>query len=121
MKKLLLSSIIMFGVCSFVNAQNAPASNIKKPGATTTTAATPTPQKAAVVSPSATTDVEPARPASDKNTSAAPAAANVMSAKVKPAQASTVGADGVIISAPDAAKEKAAAAKANDLKKNKDN
>ena len=120
MKKLLLSSIIMFGVCSFVNAQNAPGSNIKKPGATTTTA-TPTPQKAAVVSPSATTDVEPARPASDKNTSAAPPAANVKSAKVKPAQASTVGADGVIISAPDAAKEKAAAAKANDLKKNKDN
>ena len=121
MKKLLLSSIIMFGVCGFVTAQNAPNPKLKK-AETNATSATPTPQKAAVVTASATTDdVNAARPASDKNKSAAAPAATDKSAKVKPAETAVVSADGVIISAPDAAKEKAAAAKANDLKKTKDN
>ncbi len=120
MKKLLLSSIIMFGICGFVTAQNAPSKS--KKAETSANSATPTPQKAAVAPVAATTDdVNAARPASDKNKSAAVPAATDKSAKVKPAQAAVVSADGVVITAPDAAKDKAAAAKANELKKTKDN
>lgn len=52
MKKLLLSSIIMFGICGFVTAQNATDSKLRQASTktTTTSAATPAPQKAAVVS-----------------------------------------------------------------------
>ena len=59
MKKLLLSSIIMFGVCGFVTAQNATETKGKQPAtkATTTNSISPAPQKSAVVSDQ--------RPASD--------------------------------------------------------
>jgi hypothetical protein len=56
MKKLLLSSIIMFGVCGFVTAQNATDSRLKK-AATPTNSISPAPQKAAVPTG---TDVTPA-------------------------------------------------------------
>ena len=50
MKKLLLSSIIMFGVCGFVTAQNATDSKAsRKAQAATTTTVAPTPQKAAIM------------------------------------------------------------------------
>ena len=51
MKKLFLSSIIMFGVCGFVTAQNATDSKAsrKAQAATTTSVAAPTPQKAAIM------------------------------------------------------------------------
>ncbi len=48
MKKLLLSSIIMFGVCGFVTAQNATEGQSKKANKSTIASpAAPTPQKSA--------------------------------------------------------------------------
>ena len=49
MKKLLLSSIIMFGICGFVTAQNATDSKLRQASTkpTATSAVTATPQKAA--------------------------------------------------------------------------
>lgn len=47
MKKLLLSSIIMFGICGFVTAQNATDGKLKKT-APATNSISPAPQKAAV-------------------------------------------------------------------------
>jgi hypothetical protein len=127
MKKLLLSSIIILGVCSFVTAQNATGVNPKKAEAKTNSAAT-TPQKAVVASQFATDDIGSAKAPSDK---ANPAATSVKSAKevAKPAgnSAVAVGADGVALVNEDAAKkreiEKAEAVKAAApaSKKNNDN
>lgn len=127
MKKLLLSSIIMFGVCGFVTAQNATGSKFKK-AETPTNATATTPQKAAMapaIAPAlATNDVDPVQPASDKIKPVAPAAVKSPKQVVKPVEAIAVGADGVVIAKDDAAKreiEKAEAAKAAGTKKNKDN
>ena len=122
MKKLLLSSIIMFGVCGFVTAQNATGSKLGKTQATTTTSAAPTPQKAAVEPALATNDVDPVKPASTKTNAVAAPAANVKSAKVvKPAEAVAVSADGVIIANDAAKKKEIEKAEAAAAKKNNDN
>lgn len=122
MKKVLLSSIIMFGVCSFVTAQNATGSKLGKAQATTTSSSA-TPQKAAVDASLATNDVDPVKPASSKTNAVAAPAANVKAAKeVKPADATTaVSADGVIIANDAAKKKEIEKAEAAAAKKNKDN
>lgn len=122
MKKLLLSSIIMFGICGFVTAQNATGSKLGKTQATATSAA-PTPQKAAVEPALATNDVDPVKPASSKTNAVAAPAPNVKSAKVvKPAEAAVaVSADGVIIANDAAKKKEIEKAEAAAAKKNKDN
>lgn len=118
MKKLLLSSLMMFAVCGFVTAQNAADSKFKK-AETTTTSAAPTPQKSAV-----TNDVvAPPATASDKANQAAVPAANDKAAKIrnaqpKPAEATAVTADGVVISNDNLNdKEKAELKKDEELKK----
>jgi hypothetical protein len=87
MKKLLLSSIIMFGVCGFVTAQSATDSKLRQASTkpTTTTAATPTPQKSAVVSdqrPVAINADGTAAPASDLATPTKTRAVQTTNAKV---------------------------------------
>lgn len=133
MKKLLLSSLMMFAVCSYVTAQNATDSKFKK-AETTTTSVAPTPQKSAV-----TNDVvAPPATATDKANQAAVPAANDKAAKVrnaqpKPAEATAVSADGVVVSNNDLSPKekeelkkdeelrKMEAAKAAAAKKNKEN
>ncbi len=122
MKKLLLSSLMMFAVCGYVSAQNATGSKFQKAGTTSTA---PTPQKAAVLNTEATSD---AMPATDKDaTQAVAPAPNDKAAKFKAAQAKpspAVTADGVVVTADDLSpKEKAElkkmeAAKAAAAKKN---
>ncbi len=116
MKKLLLSSIIMFAVCGYATAQNATGSKFQKAG-TTTTSVAPTPQKAAVTNEV----ISQPEPASDKATQAAVPAANDKAAKVRN---TAVSADGVVVSTNDVSSDeakKAAAAKAAAAKKNKEN
>lgn len=125
MKKFLLSSIIMLGVCGAANAQTGAKTkkNDLSAAGTSTSAAAPTPQKAAVipqsdaVAPAATT-----RTAADKE---AASVAPVTRIKTKPAQVqapATVNAAGVVVSDEEKVKaEKAAAAKAtgeNDKRNN---
>ena len=131
MKKFLLSSIIMLGVCGAVNAQNATGSKFKKndvsPAATSTSAAVPTPQKAAVMPPS--DDLAPApatKTAADKEAAAAAPATPQTKAQIKAAQAASatsVNAAGVVVTSDEAKEkaEKAAAIKAanESEKKNK--
>jgi len=78
MKKLLLSSIIMFGICGFVTAQNATDSKLRQASTkqTTTSAATATPQKAA----SATSEKAPVMNADG---TAAPAPTNAVAPTTK--------------------------------------
>ena len=105
----------MLGVCGAVNAQNATGSKLKKNdlSATTTSAAAPTLQKAAVMPPS--DDVAPAtRTAADKEAAATAPTAPKTKAQIKAAQASavtTVNAAGVVVS--DEEKVKAEKAQAN--------
>ena len=115
MKKLLLSSIIMFGICGFVTAQNATGSKLGKTTATTTTSAAPTPQKSALeptATPALTTS--DAQPASDKvNPPAAPVATGKAARVQKTEAAATaVSADGTVTNtdAQDAQKKQAARA-----------
>ena len=125
MKKILLSSIIMLGVCGAVNAQNATASKFKKNDAaasTNTSAPALTPQKAAnVVSSDDRAPVaETPKTAADKE---AAAVAPTTRIKNKPAQAKTsssvnaagVNAEGVFVGTDE---ERAAKAKAAGEKKN---
>lgn len=128
MKKILLSSIIMLGVCGVVNAQNETGSKFKKNN-TTTSAAAPTPQKAAVmpatdlVAPT-TTDAVPSdvRTAADKQAAAtapAPAKTKAQVRAEQAAAAAAVNADGTAMTAEQ--KEKAAkieAEKAQNVKQN---
>jgi hypothetical protein len=96
MKKLLLSSIIMFGICGFATAQNATGSKLAKQ-TTTTSAATPTPKKSATDAPALTTnaDVQPA--ATDRvNTPAAPVATGKNARVAKTDAATAVAADGTV-------------------------
>jgi hypothetical protein len=76
MKKFLLSSIIMLGVCGAVNAQTETGSKFKKNNAATSTSASAssiTPQKAAIMAPS--DDVAVPAQATDSRTAADKAAA----------------------------------------------
>lgn len=128
MKKILLSSIIMLGVCGAVSAQNATGSKLGKNNQTTTSAAAPTPQKAAVMpasdvaAPTATDPIpSDARTAADKEAAAtAPAAKTKAQVKAEQAAAAAaVNADGTAMTAEQ--KEKAAKAeaeKAQNVKKN---
>lgn len=120
MKKVLLSSIIMFGVCSFVTAQNATGSKLGK--AEASTSATATPQKAAVEVALATNDVDPVKPASSKTKAvASPATHSKVAKQTAPADAATaVTADGVLI-ADDIAKKKEIEKAEAAAKKNKNN
>ena len=116
MKKLLLSSILMLGVCGAVNAQNATGSKLKKNdlSATTTSAAAPTPQKAAVMPPSDDVVAPATKTAADKEAAATAPTAPQTKAQIKAAQASavtTVNAAGVVVS--DEEKVKAEKAQAN--------
>jgi hypothetical protein len=77
MKKLLLSSIIMFAVCSVATAQNDSKMKQKHPDATNAAAPAAMPQKAAVMP----ADQAVAAPTTDVDASTAP--------KVKPAVAKT--------------------------------
>ena len=98
MKKLLLSSIIMLGVCGIAAAQtDSKLAKQKQQAVASASAATPTPQIAAIMPASDVVAPAP-KTAADKQASAT---APARTSKFKPAQApvatSTVGADGVIV------------------------
>ncbi|MEO6254234.1 MAG: hypothetical protein ABIO79_13055 [Ferruginibacter sp.] len=109
MKKLLLSSIIMFGICGFVTAQNATDSKLAKKSAATTTSATATPQKSAVeATPTLTTNAD-AAPASDKvNQPAAVAPTGKPVRVAKTDAAAAISADGTVQPTNDLQKKEAA-------------
>lgn len=117
MKKLLLTSIIMFGVCGFITAQNTVDSKAKFKSTSSTTSATAVPQKAA-----STNDLQTTR-ADGTVVSGADATVPV---KVNAAEAKAATADDVQM-ASDLAKKKemekakAEAPKAATVKKGKDN
>ena len=120
MKKFLLSSIIMLGVCGAVSAQNATGSKTKKNdgSATGTSAAAPMPQKAAVMPP--TDDVAAPAPmtAADKQ-AASVAPVTRITKPTRTSAVTTVNAAGIVVSDEEKIKsEKAAAAKAASEKKN---
>ena len=103
MKKLLLSSIIMFGICGFVTAQNATGSKFGKTTTTATkntSAAAPTPQKSATDAPAiAPASADAVAPASTKtaDAAAAPVAPAGKVARVSKTQSATaVNADGTV-------------------------
>lgn len=108
MKRFLLSSIIMLGVCGIASAQTGSKFN-KKAQATTTSTVAPTPQKAAIMP---TSDAAVGTPAIAEDINAAST-----STKTKAAEATTgtsVNAAGVAVPNDDAARREAklAAAKA---------
>jgi hypothetical protein len=118
MKKFLLSSIIMLGVCGAVSAQTAAKSKKTDASAASTSAAAPTPQKAAIVPSS--DDVAPVTPATrtaaDKE-AAATAPVTPVTKKSQTTQAATtttVNAAGVTVTSDEAKQQavKAAEAKA---------
>ncbi len=116
MKKLLLSSIIMLGVCGIAAAQtDAKLAKQKQVASASTISAAPTPQKAAIMP--ASDDVAPApKTVADKQAAAAAATAPVRPAKTTQAASTaptstTVNAEGVIVPAE--------VAKPTDVKKNK--
>lgn len=111
MKKFLLSSIIMLGVCGIASAQtDSKAAKQKQQAATTTSAAAPTPQKAAIMPES---DLAPAAAAttSDDKTAATNRSATQTAQK---AEATSVNAAGEVVPSTDAQRKEAkmAAAKA---------
>lgn len=114
MKKFLLSSIIMLGVCGAVNAQTGKAK--KNVVNATSTSATPTPQKAALMP--ADEAVIAGIPVNDVTPSDATASKTVAE---KTAAAKTENAAGEVVVSQEARKAeiKAAAAKAANDKKNK--
>ena len=125
MKKFLLSSIIMLGVCGAVNAQNATASKFNKNDAAASTnpsAPALPPQKAAIVVPrdERAPVAETPKTAADKE---AAAVAPTTRIKNKPAQAKTsssvnaagVNGEGVFVGTDE---ERAAKATAGGEKKN---
>jgi hypothetical protein len=117
MKKILLSSLIMLGICGAASAQNATGAKPMKNQASTTStsAAAPTPQKSAMVQPAANVDSAPVAVAADVEAAKAPV---TTPAPVRTAQ-KTVNADGVTVVSEDskANEAKAAAAKAANAKK----
>ncbi|MEO7308180.1 MAG: hypothetical protein ABIR78_03640 [Ferruginibacter sp.] len=118
MKKLLLSSIIMFGICGFVTAQNATDSKLKKAG-TTTSSVAPTPQKSAVAAPALATNPD-AKPASDKVNAPAAVAPTGKFARVAKtdATATAISADGSVVPATDDMQKKEAVKSVAPVKKN---
>ncbi len=102
MKKLLLSSIIMLGVCGIASAQTDSKVAQKHLGTTTTSAApVSTPQKAAIM-PASDVAVTTAAAASDKE-----AATTTSAAAPKPARVNktTVNAAGVVVPSDDVKRE----------------
>lgn len=102
MKKLLLSSVIMLGVCGIATAQTD-AKLAKQPAATSAAPAL-TPQKAAVM-PASDAAVAPAATSTDQQAAAAPAAPKA--ARVAKTEAASVDAAGVAVPSNDAAKKEA--------------
>jgi hypothetical protein len=103
MKKFLLSSIIMLGVCGAVSAQNETGSKFKKNN-TATTSAAPTPQKAAIMSTSDVAAPADTRTDADKAAAAAAPSSTQSKAQMKAAQAQAaaavnVDAAGVVVPA----------------------
>jgi|GWRWMinimDraft_12_1066020.scaffolds.fasta_scaffold64513_1 hypothetical protein len=102
MKKLLLSSIIMFGVCGFVTAQNATDSRVSKKSqaAATTNAAAPTPQKAAIMPVSDAVSATPVATSDDVQAASktAPVATNKYGVAIP---ATTVNAAGEVVPSTD--------------------
>ena len=119
MKKFLLSSIIMLGVCGIASAQTDSKMNRKTPAATTSAAA-PTPQKAAIMP--AAEAVSATVTTSDDVKAAAPAKTDVKAADAV-VTATTVNAAGEVVPASDAQRKEAkmAAAKAANAPKGKQN
>ena len=116
MKKLVLSSVIMLGVCAIATAQTGKMN--QKPQATSTSSAAPTPQKAAVMPASDATVVSPATTSDDR------AVATGTAAKTTDASSAvtTVNAAGEVVPVTDARREaKMAAAKAANAPKGKQN
>ncbi len=114
MKKILLSSIIMLGVCGIASAQTDSKFN-KKAQSTTTSAVAPTPQKAAIMPASDAVVAQPVATSDDKV-----AASPIAPVKTTDAVASTtVNAAGEVVPATDAARREAkmAAAKAANAQK----
>jgi hypothetical protein len=126
MKKLLLSSIIMFAVCGYVTAQNATESKFKKAESKTAPQTVVAPSDAKVSS-AATNDAPTTGAKAVKKTDAAQSVNRPVA--VQPADATTasaveVNAEGDVVK-PDEAKkkeiEKAQSATTLPAKKNKDN
>ena len=119
MKKFLLSSIIMLGVCGIASAQTDSKMNRKTPAATTSAAAAPTPQKAAIMPASDAAVAAPAATTDDR------VAATGIAVKTTDASASatTVNAAGEVVPVIDAKRREAkmAAAKAANAPKGKQN
>lgn len=121
MKKLLLSSIIMFGICSFATAQDAKQSKSKKteatPAVTNTFTTAADAQKPAVdAAKKSQVDVAP----SDKDAKPVGKNTGTKAAEAKP---TTVNANGEVVTDEVAAKKQQdrAAIKAANAKKAKDN
>lgn len=126
MKKLLLSSIIMFGVCGIVTAQSATDTRLKAKSTAPVSSLSPTPQKSA----SAAAQAPVAAPASattsaDIDAARSPEKVAIMDAQQKIATSTTVNAAGEVIVVDDATQqkqiEKAAAVKAANAKRAKSN
>lgn len=103
MKKILLSSIIMLGVCGAVNAQDATGSKVKKNNqATISTAAAsaaPTPQKSAIAvqSEDVTTAAAPRTAADKEAAAAAPTRIKTKTVQDKAPASVSVNAEGVVM------------------------
>lgn len=125
MKKLLLSSIIMFSVCGIVTAQSATDSKLRaKSSATPTNSLTPVPQKSA--SAAAQAPVAAATTTSaDIDAARSPEKVAILEAQPKIATTTAVNAAGEVIIVDDATKqrqiEKAAAVKAANAKRLQNN
>ena len=102
MKKLLLSSVIMLGVCGIASAQTDSKFN-KKAQTTTTSAGAPTPQKAAIMPASdVAAPVPVTKTAADKQAAPAPSPVTMKSKAAKTAAAApatTVNAAGEVVPA----------------------
>ena len=103
MKRFLLSSIIMLGVCGIASAQSDSKMNRKTPAATTSAAAAPTPQKAAIMPAS---DAAVAALASTTDDKAAATGTAVKATDVTSA-ATTVNAAGEVVPVSDAQRKEA--------------
>ena len=102
MKKLVLSSIIMLGVCGIASAQTDSKLKQKHPEAATTSAAAPafTPQKAAIMPATDVVGSTDAIVATDKEAAVAASVATPKGARVAKTEATTVNAAGVVVPAP---------------------
>lgn len=99
MKKLLLSSVIMLGVCGIAAAQTDSKFN-KKAQTTNTSVTAPTPQKAAIMPASDVMAAPVAKTAADKQAAAlAPSPVTKKSKAAQAAPATTVNAAGEVVPA----------------------